>query len=136
MLRIFEYMRILQTRTTDCLKLPSYFLRTVRNKTTKIVENFNSSTTLETYQFSTFNFMYKVCVYILYEGHLSLCINIIQTNFTVLYSFGCRYINKLARRNVAIFVCFVHTYCICIIAFLAFPWLAECSEASFLHILS
>lgn len=107
----FKYMRILQTRTTDCLKLPSYFLRTVQNKTTK---------TLETYQFSTFNFMYKVCVYILYEGHLSLCINIIQTNFTVLYTLGCRYINKLARRNVAIFVCFVHTYQICIIAFLAF----------------
>lgn len=95
----FEYMRILQARTIDCLKLSSYFLRTVQNKTTKIFENFNLSTT------STFNFMCKICVYIKY---LSLCINIIKTNFTVMYLFGCQYINKLARKNVAIFVvCYI-----------------------------
>lgn len=55
--------------------------------------------------FSTFNFMCKICVYIKY---LPLCINIIKTNFTVMYLFGCQYINKLARKNVAI--CVVATY--------------------------
>lgn len=55
--------------------------------------------------FSTFNFMCKICVYIKY---LSLCINIIKTNFTVMYLFGCQYINKLARKNVEIFVvCYI-----------------------------
>lgn len=101
----FEYMRILQARTTDCLKLSSYFLRTARIKQQKYLKTLTYQRLSRHTPFSTFNFMCKICVYIKY---LSLCINIIKTNFTVMYLFGCQYINKLARKNVAIFVvCYI-----------------------------
>lgn len=101
----FEYMHILQARTTDCRKLSSYFLRTARIKQQKYLKTLTYQRLSRHTPFSTFNFMCKICVYIKY---LSLCINIIKTNFTVMYLFGCQYINKLARKNVAIFVvCYI-----------------------------
>lgn len=129
----FEYMRILQARTTDCLKLSSYFLRTVQNKRQKYLKTLTYQRLSRHIPFSTFNFMYKDCVYIkFYMKVICLCASTLLSHvFVWLFIY-----KQAGKKTCSNFCCILHTYCICILTFLAFSWIAECSQASFSHILS